>query len=161
MMNKEGTINVGGVTYVWELEPFRKGFRIVCNATPIGFIRDHNSFILEHNGGPGWYGEANPNGIGTSFGPIRDVESIIRRIVATYHQIAHKAGERVDAFASDPQASAFDVFISGTNDRVGRIVRVSEGTWRAYQIDAPDGEPIRTKGLKEALEGLAALYPMD
>lgn len=162
----EGTIRVGGVTYVWELEPHqvykghgksREGFYVICNANPIGFIRDHT----DHESMPGWYGEPDPDGVGTSYGPIRDVESIVRRIIATHHEIAHKPGAEIDAFASDPQASGFDVYIGGTNDCIARIVRVSEGTWRAYLIAAPEDEPIRTKGLKEALERLAALYPMD
>ena len=160
---KEGTISVGGVTYVWELEPHtiifqhvtdpkgsaprtREGLRVICNAKPIGFIHEELS---------GWLGNVHPDGIGTTLGPIKDLEAIIRRTVAAHHEIAHLVTTGADAYASDPLAERFDVFTGGTNTRFGRIVKISDDDWRAYLSYEPPTDPLRARTLRDAVKILA------
>ena len=157
---KEGTITVGGITYVWNLEPHEidggneqviEGLRLICNARPIGFIRDKTG-----HSGPmaGWYGEANPYGSGTTY-TTHDLEALIRRIVATHHEISHLQTMELSAYATDPAADHFDVFELGTSIRIGRILRISDQDWHAYLTDIRPEDPIRSKSLRAALDSLA------
>lgn len=148
----EGTISVGGTTYVWEIDveeesgPARARF-LRCNSKLLGTVNDHREHgSLEF---AGWYGER--VGSPSTIGPVRDVEAMVRIMIVQYKEIAHWRGHELDAYASDPHASTFDVFKAGTNDRFGRVVRVSEGVWRAYEIDKPSDEPQRAESLKQAL----------
>ncbi len=153
---KEGTISVGGVTYVWELKKHssrlsKSGLQLICNARPIGFIRDET----DHSDMPGWYGEPDPDGVGTTFGPAANLESMIRRIIATHREIAHFLTDTVDAYAANPIADRFDVFEADTNTRIGRVMKISDDDWRAYLIDTPSAvDPFRAASLRAALQKL-------
>jgi len=157
---KEGTIAVGGITYVWDLEERKRHprrpnvpvFELKCNGRPVGTVRDHREF--ESREMAGWYGEPSVDQLATTFGPCKDLESLIRKIIAHRKEIATRSTIELDAFASDPQGRTFDVFIGGTNKRIGRIVQRAED-WAAYRIDEPTKEPAGANSLKQALEALA------
>lgn len=157
MKTIEGTIAVGGVTYVWDLEERGRRrnapcFELKCNGTPAGTVRDHRELELGEMGG--WYGEPAVDGLATTFGPCADLEALVRRIIAHRKETANRCTEIFDAFASDAQARTFDVFLSGTNLRIGRVAQRAED-WAAFRLDDMTKDLVVAPTLKEALERLA------